>query len=616
MFDLKDQLRRAVEAALPPEAAGVGVAIQETPPGKPGDYGTPVAFSLAKTLRQNPAAVAADLAARLELPEGVARAEAVGPYLNFFVDPAAFVAGVAGGRYEAAPRRRKVVVEHTSVNPNKEWHVGHIRGALIGDAMARVYRASGYTVEVQNYIDDTGRQAADSLFAREHYGATWNGTTKYDRWLGELYVRLHRDLENPEFKAAVEPEIAEVIHRLERGELREEIERVVRAHLETAYSLGIEYDLLTWESDIVREGFVGKALGILEASPHLLRPTEGKYAGTLAIDLSPFVPGLEEPVTVLVRSNGTFVYATKDIAYHYWKFGLFEGLAYAPFERQPSGKTVWTSVPEGGEHEPFEPDGAHHRFAHAQEVVNLIDARQSLSQAIVRAGLGITELGEEAARNCHHLAFETVLLEGRTMSGRKGLVVAADDVIAEARRRALEVVRELNPDLEPAEEVARQVGVGALKMAFLKTEPGRQIDFRWEQALALAGDTAPVVQYAHARARKIGREYAARDLGGEPDWSQIGPLEVGLARAIARHGEVLEVCLRERSPHPMAAYALDLAAVWNAYYNHKDADGKPDTRVLASPPGLREARLALVGRVADALREALGTLGIEAPDEM
>jgi arginyl-tRNA synthetase len=607
-MQLKDQLKQALINLLPPEAADLEVVIQDVPAGKPGDYGSPLAFVLAKTLKQNPVQVAADLAARVVLPAGIARAEAVGPFLNFFVDTAGFVAGVVNSRHEVIPKNRKVIIEHTSVNPNKEWHVGHIRGALIGDAMARIYRSSGFAVEVQNYIDDTGRQAADSQFAIKHYGAIWDGKQKYDHWLGELYVRLHHDFpEKSEAKKSIEPEVTEVIHALERGELREEIAKVLRSQLETAYSLGIEYDLLVWESDVVRAGFVEKALEIFGA--RLESPSEGKYLGAKGVDLSPFVPGLEEPFKVLVRGNGTFVYETKDIAYHYWKFGLFEGLEYQQFAIEPSGKELWTSSPNG-EHEP-----AGHKFAHAQEVVNVIDARQSLAQMVVKAGLSLIADGNFVESH-HHLANETVLLEGGAMSGRKGTTVPADEVIAEAKALALEATKKLNPNLENAETISSQVGLGALKFAFLKAEPKRQIDFHWDRALALQGDTAVVVQYAHARARKIKREYITQGLSGDTDWSKVGPLELELAKTVAKFPEVLEMCIRDTTPHPMCAFALELATGFNTYYNHKGADGKSDTSVLRSEPGLREARLELVIRVADAIRAALGVLGIEAPDEM
>ncbi len=607
-MQLKNQLKQALINLLPSEAADLEVVIQDVPAGKPGDYGSPLAFVLAKTLKQNPVQVAADLASRVLLPAGIARAEAVGPFLNFFVDTAGFVAGVVNSKHETTPKNRKVIIEHTSVNPNKEWHVGHIRGALIGDAMARIYEKSGYTVEVQNYIDDTGRQAADSQYAIKHYGATWDGKQKYDHWLGELYVRLHADFpEKSEIKKTIETEVTEVIHALERGDLREEIAKVLRSQLETAYSLGIEYDLLVWESDVVRAGFVEKALEIF--GTRLETPSEGKYLGAKGVDLSPFVPGLEEPFKVLVRGNGTFVYETKDIAYHYWKFGLFEGLEYQQFAVEPSGKELWTSNPNG-EHEP---DG--HKFAHANEVVNVIDARQWLAQMVVKAGLSLIADGN-FVEAYHHLANETVLLEGGAMSGRKGTTVPADEVIAEAKVLALQETTKRSPSLENLELVSNQVGLGALKFAFLKAEPKRQIDFHFDRALALQGDTAVVVQYAHARARKIKREYLLKEFSGVADWSQVGPLELELAKTVAKYPEVLEMCIRDTTPHPMCAFTLELATNLNGYYNHKDANGKSDTKILDSEPGLREARLELVVRVADAIREALGVLGIEAPDEM
>jgi arginyl-tRNA synthetase len=198
-FVLRTQLQAAVVAALPAEAAAVEVQVQDTPAGKAGDYGTPVAFALAKLLRANPAAIAKELLGRIVLPAGVARAEAVGPYINFFLEASSFIAATVAHSYQAKPLGQKVIVEHTSVNPNKEWHVGHIRGAVIGDAMGKLYRAAGYEVEIQNYIDDTGRQAAESLFAKDFYqnndGGTWDGVQKYDHWLGELYVRLNKQFD-------------------------------------------------------------------------------------------------------------------------------------------------------------------------------------------------------------------------------------------------------------------------------------------------------------------------------------------------------------------------------------------------------------------------------------
>lgn len=601
MTDVKAQLRIAVEAAAQQLGASIEAALQETPPEKPGDYGTPAAFQLAKTLGQNPAQIARQLAEAVELPPAVARAEAVGPYLNFFLNAGVFVRDVV--RSSARPEKKpgKVIVEHTSVNPNKELHVGHLRNVVLGDSMARVLRAAGYTVEVQNYVDDTGRQAAESLFARSHYGAQYDGSQKYDHWLGELYVKLNADPQ----KAELEGGIRDVMHRLEAGELRAEVEQILKSNLQTCYELGAEYDLLVWESDIVGSGFLRRAMDLLEASPYCSRPTEGKYAGAFVMDTSEFLPGLEDPTMVLIRSDGTATYYAKDIAQQFWKFGLFEGLKYREFEVQPSGKPLFTSHPNG------EPSG---RFAHATEVINVIDDRQSYPQTVVKAALAVAEANEQA-QHSFHLAYGTVLLEGETMSGRKGVTLSVDEVLSEARARAKAVLGER--ELTNADEVARVVGYGALRFAMLKSEPTRQIDFRWNQALALQGDTAPVIQYAAVRAGKIVQK--AREAGFTPqdaDWAQLTELESGLAKVIARAPEVLESAVRQHSPHGVAQYALDLANAFNAWYNHKNAAGERDTNVMASPAGLREARLALVERMHGALVETLGWLGIEVPGEM
>src|SRR5690606_29705352 len=217
----------------------------------------------------------------------------------------------------------------TSVNPNKEAHVGHLRNIVLGDATARILRDVGHDVEVQNYVDDTGRQAAESLFAVTYFNARYDGNgvggaslRKYDHWLGELYVRLTEAKEGD--GEAIERGVTEVMHRLERGQLRQEVERVVRSQLETFNALGAEYDLLVWESDVVNSGFLERGLEVLEASPYTSRPSEGKYAGALVMDVSEFLPGLEEPRIVLVRSDGNAMYVAKDIGYQFWKVGLFE----------------------------------------------------------------------------------------------------------------------------------------------------------------------------------------------------------------------------------------------------------------------------------------------------
>ncbi len=620
MKSVINALQDAVEQAV----KGMGaqqpqVLIQEVPDDKPGHFGTPVAFTLARELRKPPAQIAAELVAALQLPEGVQSAEAVGPYINFLVEPGAFVKKVASSPGRPEAQRLKVVVEHTSVNPNKEAHVGHLRNIVLGDATARILSAVGHEVEVQNYIDDTGRQAAESLFAvtyfKARYDAAAPGARKYDHWLGELYVRLGQAKDDD--GEAIERGVQQVMHRLELGELRQEVERVLRAQLETYHSLGVEYDLLVWESDIVQGGLLEKGLQVMEASPYVSRPAEGKFAGATVMDVSEFLPGLEEPLVVLVRSGGAAMYVAKDIGYQFWKAGIFEGLGFERFSQQPSGKPLYTSSPQGE----LSPDGR--QFAHAQEIINVIDVRQSHPQTIVRTALALsgTAEGRAAHENSHHLAYEVVTLEGQAMSGRKGITLSIDEVTEEAVRRARAVVEEKNPNLETIDTVARQVGIGALRFAMLKNEARKVIDFRWEQALSLAGDSAPYVQYAHARACSILRAARAEgiDLAAAKEGARfelLGDLEVRLARTLGRYAAAVEAAAAELAPHQVAQYALDVATAWNGYYNHKGADGRPDTQVLRSPAGMREARLLLVDRVRRTLADTLALLGIGAPEEM
>jgi len=611
---LQAALRDALRALLPDPAAAdtFEIPVNRVPDDKPGDYGSPLAFTLAKALRRPPPAIAADLAARVHLPAGVARIEAVGPYLNAYVDPGAFVAGWVETSLELPASGRKVIVEHTSVNPNKEAHVGHLRNIVLGDAIARIKRAAGHRVEVQNYIDDTGRQAAESLYAVDYFAAEYDESTKYDHWLGRLYVALSEAKGHDGER--IEAGVRAVMHRLERGELRAEIERIVRAQLSTYHALGAEYDLLVWESDVVAAGLLERGLEVLRPLPNVTTPTEGKFAGALVMDVSAFLPGLEEPLVVLMRSDGNAMYVAKDIGYHLWKVGLLGGLRFAPFAQQPSGEPLFTTAPEGAT------EVAGRQFGGGDQAVNVIDVRQAHPQAIVRAALEVarghaTTSGEGAM--LHHLAYEVVTLEGEAMSGRKGITLAIDTVIEEAVRRARAVIDEKSPDLPAAADIARAVGIGALRFAMLKSEAKRIIDFRWEQALSLAGDSAPYVQYAHARADAILR--SAADAGIAPSLAEaqrLGDLEVKLVLQVARYHDVVRQAAHDDAPHVVAQYALDLATAWNGYYNHRDARGKPDTAVLRSEPGLREARLALVAKVRDTLAAALALLGIEAPPRM
>ncbi|WP_347241396.1 arginine--tRNA ligase [Thermus sp.] len=587
-------LEEAVREALKEMGLDLPLRVARAPKGKPGDYGVPL-FALAKELKKPPQAIAEELRGRLKLPPFVEEAIPVGGYLNFRLATEALLAEALKERRPFPKREGLVLIEHTSVNPNKELHVGHLRNIALGDSLARILAYAGREVLVLNYIDDTGRQAAETLFALRHYGLAWDGKEKYDHFAGRAYVRLHQDPEYEKLQAGIE----EVLHALERGELREEVNRILLAQMATMRALGAHYDLLVWESDIVRAGLLEKALEVLQKSPHVFRPKEGKYAGALVMDASPFIPGLEDPYFVLVRSGGAATYYAKDIAFQFWKMGLLEGLRFRPYEN-PYYPGLRTSAPEG---EPYTP--------RAQETINVIDVRQSHPQALVRAALALA--GHPGlAQGAFHLAYETVLLEGRQMSGRKGLAVSVDEVLEEARRRALAIVEEKNPAHPNKEEAAGMVALGAIRFAMVKTEPKKQIDFRYQEALSFEGDTGPYIQYAHARASSILRKAGE---WGPPDLLKATPYERALALDLLDFEEAAREAAEEKTPHILAQYLLDLAGSWNAYYNAKEGD-RPATPVLTAPPGLRELRLALVQSLKETLGIGLGLLGIPAPEVM
>lgn len=591
-------VRRALEEAVHEALRELGLDLRpkvaRAPKDKPGDYGVPL-FAPAKALKRPPQALAEELKARLKLPPFVEEAIPVGGYLNFRLRTEDLLKEALRPKGPLPRREGLVLMEHTSVNPNKELHVGHLRNIVLGDSLARILAYAGREVLVLNYIDDTGRQAAETLFALKHYGLEWDGKEKYDHFAGRAYVRLHQD---PEYEK-LQPAIEEVLHALERGELREEVNRILLAQMATMHALSAHYDLLVWESDIVRAGLLEKALEVLQQSPHVFRPKEGKYAGALVMDASPFIPGLEDPYFVLVRSGGAATYYAKDIAFQFWKMGLLEGLRFRPYEN-PYYPRLRTSAPEG---EPYTPK--------VRETINVIDVRQSHPQALVRTALALAG-HPELAEGAFHLAYETVLLEGRQMSGRKGLAVSVDEVLEEATRRALLVIAEKNPEHPDKEGAARMVALGAIRFAMVRTEPKKQIDFRYEEALSFEGDTGPYVQYAHARAHAILRKAGA---WGRPDFAQATPHERALALALLDFEEAVQEAAEERTPHVLAQYLLDLAGSWNAYYNAKE-EGRPATPVLTAPEGLRELRLELVKSLQETLRAGLGLLGIPAPEVM
>ncbi|ASJ06958.1 arginine--tRNA ligase [Thermococcus pacificus] len=610
------------------------ITFDETPSIELGDFATTVSFQLARVFRKAPKLIAEEIVERLngKLPEEIADVKAVNGYINFYLDYDRFGKELVseilekGASYgeSGIGKGKKVIVEHTSVNPTKPLHMGHARNSVLGDTMARIMRKLGYTVEVQNYIDDLGVQFAQVLwgylnlkeeFERIEAELREKGLKEdfIDHVMGLLYVEVNKRIEeNPE----VDKEVRELMKKLEEGDNeiaeigRKLAERVVRAQMLTTYRMGITYDLLSWESDIMKSGIFNEAYELIEANENFFWAEEGKYKGAFVMDLRKLFPDMKNPFLVLRRSDGTATYTGKDIAYHLWKFGKVKAdMLYKPWDRKDDHET-WTTAPDGKE--------MPGKFGRADIVINVIGAEQKHPQMAIKYALQLLGF-EDSAKNFHHLAYEHVVRPEGSFSGRKGTWVGftVDEVLNEAVQRARELVEQKNPNLSEEEKdtIAEAVGVGAVRFNLVKYSPDKIITFRWDDVLNFEGESAPYIQYAHARCASIMRK--AEENGIDIDWksllekadfSKLTNREKELVKLLARFPEVVEQAGRDIKPHLIPAYLNELASLFNRFYM--------DHPVLKAEEGIVEERLLLVLAVKQVLRNALELLGIEAPERM
>jgi len=624
-----------------------------------GEFALPAAFSLARALKRPPRKIAQELLDGFEPPEGIARLEAAGGgYINARVDRGAYTAALLAGSAEQPPSgevQGKIIVEHTNINPNKAAHIGHLRNAVLGDTFARMLRARGRQVEVQNYIDNTGVQVAD-VAAGFHFleqkspqavrALIADPAARFDYYCWDLYARVSRGYETSPQTLIWR---TEALHAIEaeavtpgRGGPLAEIGEVVASaivlcHLRTMQRLGIRYDLLPRESEILRLQFWATAFEMLQRRGAVRLETAGKNAGCWVMPAEAFsepAAGQDgEEAKVIVRSNGTVTYVGKDIAYQLWKFGLLgRDFLYRPLPAYDDGAVLWVTTGDPK-------NGPAPSFGRATLVYNVIDARQAYLQQVVQAGL--RALGHQReAENSIHFAYEMVALSPRCcaelglelseedrrrpyleVSGRKGLGVRADDLIDTLIEKALEEVGSRHPQ-DPAERqraIATSIAIGALRYFLLKYTRTSVIAFDFQEALSFEGETGPYVQYAAVRARNIlnklrergesppdfaaelDRDAFASQLEGEEFW----PVLLGASQA----GAATERALAAGEPAQLARYAFQLAQSFNNFYHQHHILSEPDRQK-------RVFLLWMTGFFCSQLARVLSLLGIETPEVM
>jgi arginyl-tRNA synthetase len=601
-------------AALLAEASGAGrdVALASLEPGRVGDVSCKLAFMLAKEKNENPASLAAAIAARLARSPLVEKAEASGPYINFYLSGKAYSRLLSDvlakkGRYGTGRKKAgKAVIEFPSVNPNKPWHIGHLRNAVLGESVARILEFDGYSVERMDYIDDLGLQVAQSLWGFLNYDSKPVG--KFDSWLGQQYVGVARKFEED---ASVMEDVRDTLKSLEEGDNdiaragRMLAEDCVRAQYETAAAFGVQHDVLIFESDIMRTIF-REGIKRIEENSAVVLETQGKNEGCLVVKLGEEFEKefgkMENPDKVLIRSDGTAVYTGKDVIFHLWKFGkLRSRFRYEQFMKQDGGRTAYKTSQS--------PDALEMGFGSAARVINVIGVEQKYPQRVIaeifrRLGM------DEAAAGLQHLSYEHVGLPDEKFSGRKGTWVGftADELLAEARARVLDKIK-LDVPEEEKKRIAHLVGVAAIKFSFLRTGSEKRITFKWDEALSMEGNSGPYVQYACVRASGILSKAKAQDGKPEIRSDSYNESEKRLLKKLSLFSEMVARSSKDLAPHHLAQYVLELAADFTAFYGSSPV-------LNAENPETRDTRLAITLATGTVIRNALGLLGIECPERM
>jgi arginyl-tRNA synthetase len=663
------------------------LAVEQPPNIALGDLALPVAFELAKRLRKAPRLIATELAAELNALiasgptalAGVASVEVAGAgYLNIRLDRAAAVRAIARDEHAEIGGEGFRLVEHTSINPNKAAHIGHLRNAVLGDTFQRLLRPDsykrGYQVGVQNYIDNTGVQVADVVVGLVHLeGKTLESARallaslaksgeRIDFYCWDLYARVSQWYGGTGADDVTPPAPSELaqrrqirldtLHALEAdgnetAAIAELISTaVLRRHLETMQRLGIEYDFLPRESEILRLHFWDAARTLMLQRGVLYEETAGKNKGCLVMrragsaqeiavedsSLPDSARGPDEDAKVIVRSNGTVTYVGKDIAYHLWKFGLLPGkdFGYARFHEY-STHTCWISTAAAS-------DPAAPSFGRADAIYNVIDSRQNDPQNNVVAalrGMGFTD----AADHYTHFSYEMVAMTPRCaeelgytlteedkarpfveVSGRKGYGVKADDLLDKLTAAAQAEVDARHPEIDAAERVriAKQIAVGALRYFMLRFTRNTVIAFDFKDALSFEGETGPYIQYAIVRAANIFRKAGTME---EDALAAVAGLDLSALAGVegtslwetwllaARLTAVIEQAIATAEPAHLARYAFQLAQQFNNFYHR--------FHILTETDATRRALLMATAAVARReMVRALGLLGIEAPPVM
>lgn len=587
-----------------------------------GDYSSNISMKLAKVLRKSPMEIAGIITEKLVgIPE-FRKIEAIQPgFINFTVNENIVFKEILDSSlnnkfYSSINSGKKVIIEHTSVNPNKAMHIGHLRNAVLGDVLSNVYKKLGYQVEVQNYIDDTGLQVADTTNAILNLGIHQKEGQTFDDYCWDIYSEINKQYETNTTLLEERKKISKLIEEGNNEVARksqEIVNKIVDCHLELMSKLGIFYDLLVYESDIINFGFWEQAFKQLKESPNFYLETEGKQAGCWVLKYDSERFGNK----IFVRSNGTKVYTAKDTAYQLWKFEVLKkDFKYSPWFRKFFNLEVFKTDQNGNDSD---------KYGKGDIVINIIDERQTYPQEMVKHALKSLGYAREY-ENYKHLAYGVVTLSPDTarevgldtsdnkssyaMSGRKGLGVKITQLIEIMTKNIEENRAEKNSQESGTDSLAKpiEIALGALKHYMLKYNPSSEITFDYKEALRLSGNTGPYLQYSVARASSILKKAGISDYKYDIASIEISDSEKELINLIGQWNEVINYTLSSNSVSQIAEYAFKLSAAFHSFYEKNN--------VLKSEEITKSFRLTVIKAYYNVITEVLSIMGIKAPDQM
>ncbi len=610
MEDVKTKIIQTLSRFLSEQGLeGVEPSLERPLEEKNGDYATNMAMVLAKKMSQSPREVAERII-NLFNRDDFAKIEIAGPgFINFYLNDRDLVETlkdvIAGAQNYGLTKitDKKVVLEHTNANPNKALHLGHLRNACLGSAIEKILEAVGADVEVQYYVDDTGVQVAHTALGMKELSLDQKEGEKFDHFAARVYVETVQKMELSEDLKQKQAQIIEALDKHD-GEIAAYVKdlagKILLENLSTMRRFDIDYDLLVWESDIIGFGFWQKAFEVLRQSSEFIKSEEGKNSGCYVIKN---VLGDDK---VIVKSNGVVTYTGKDIAYHFWKFNLLgQDFKYKKCQNYPQEKDLYTTSREGEDSE---------KFGRADEVVNIIDVRQSFPQEAVKASLKALGYGQQSDQ-LRHIAYGVVNLSKKTaeslgvnvadnknsyaMSGRQGIGIMADDLLD----KTIAALEQKHPDSFNKEKIA----AGAIKYNLLNYNPYSEIVFDLDSSLDINGNSGPYIQYAHARCSSILEKTAGREVEIDDSYA-LNEQELSLAKEIQYFPQIVKAAAETYAPNLICNYLFDLAKKFNAFY--------AVCPILNSSEEEFAVRLLLTRATRQVLKNGLSLLGIDAPDKM